>query len=263
MIRINPLFKPLAVVAAMGLFGASSASAVVITDNFDYVDQTAFEAAYDITTLGATSSATLNTTDADVDLLSEAGTGNFARITNSGDVFQFDAANGATISLTAVSGNAFSFNGRLSVGLVSVTDPTDRVWLQWERGGSPAGTRVRLIREVDGVTTVFGDTNGSNLPDGDRYGTFSVTIGATDATATRAGGVTGGSLAGVTNIAHGLDFSNFAGGARLFVEMNTAGGGDRQVTIDDLVIDATLVPEPGSMALVASGALLMLVRRRQ
>ena len=256
-------------IAATLLTGPALAAPVTLLDTFDYPDQSAFESVYDITIDNSNPTTNANPTDgsvtldlsggqSDVDLLARAGTSNFARMTNTESLFELSADAGADLSVEAVGGEVFDLNARVRVGLVSADDAGDRIYLQFE-GRSGRDTRVRIYREVDGSAILIGDSQ-DQIAEADRYSTFGLEIGQSLATATRNGTAIGGST---TDQSHNLDYSNYSSGAYLFVEINTAGNGDRRVTVDDLAITATPVPEPGSLGLLATGALLLGRRRRE
>ncbi|MEM6391383.1 MAG: PEP-CTERM sorting domain-containing protein [Planctomycetota bacterium] len=236
----------------------ANASTITLADSFEYADQASFEAVYNITT-NSTGAATVNLGQDDLDLSTGTGVGNSATtVTNAGNIFELDADTGATLSFD-VQANGFNGFTRLRLGVVSVTDPTERLYFQIENRNSDA--QFRLVSEGLGRAGIFEQDELS--PNTFRGGSFVFDIDGAGATLTR-DGVGLGSLASVDISAAGeAEYSRFADGVTFFVEINRSNTANGTATIDNLSFTGTLIPEPGSLSLLALGALGLMHRRRK
>ena len=241
--------------SAVAVASAGLAHGATLTDTFDYPDQAAFEAAYTIeASEGSAATLDLSGGASDVDFTVAAGSSNSVRITSNAGPFALTADSPASVGVTTVDGEGFDLFGRGRIGLSSASTPGSEFYLQLE-GRNANSDRFRLVVKSGGNSETVAEVN---LPSQDRIGDFLLTIDGGNLSVLR----NGSAITELTDIASGVDFSEYATGADAFFELRNASNNPRGVTIDNLSIDASPVPEPGSLALAGVGVFVLLRRRR-
>ena len=241
---------------------ASPAGAAIFTDDFQYADQAAFEAAYTLSGTDDGEAATLlEGTPANKRVrfnVLQAGDGNVKALRNA-ESYAFGVADPITISLDVISAGSFMDT---AVGFQSVSDPDAGLTLLLKKitGANPE-TQVSVRNDVTGSIVFYADADSDAALTGNSVGAnWQIAVDSAQVTVSRDGtAVTNDG--GTTSSAHGLVPADYASGVDVF--LGAENNIDRNNVLDSLQIEANLIPEPGSMALMATGGVLALARRRR